>query len=146
MRIALRKIGNSVGVIIPKEFLDAWGVGKGDALEAGPQGIWPPRSRRVGHAALDELKRAISIEVLSRHSPAEIRKKSLANLDRWKAAAAWCSAYDEWREIMEHADDGRLYAVMIGMDAESNRLRQSVPYVGMLPRDVLENLREKAAG
>lgn len=146
MRIAVRKIGNSLGVIIPKGFLDAWGVVEGETLEAGPHGIWPRRRAPAGHAALDELKRAISIEVVSRHSPAEIRGKSLTNLRRWKAAGAWCSAYDEWRDILERADDGRLYAAMIGTDAASNRLRQSLPYVGMLPRDVVEKLREKASG
>ncbi len=32
---------------------------------------------------------------------------------------------------------------MISRDDRSNRLRQSMPYVGLLPKDVVEALREK---
>lgn len=33
MRVALRKLGNSSGVIIPKPLLDEMGIGVGDAIE-----------------------------------------------------------------------------------------------------------------
>jgi antitoxin component of MazEF toxin-antitoxin module len=145
MKLTVRRIGNSLGVIVPRKVLNGWGVREGDFLELTTGGIRPRRGRRSGHERLDELKRAISAEVVSRFRPGEIRRKSLDNLSRWKEAGVWCSAYDEWLEILEGGDDARLYAAMLGRTAEANRLRQSMPYVGLLPKDVLENLREKAA-
>lgn len=145
MKIAVRSIGNSLGLIVPRKVLNAWGIGEGDFLELTVTGIRPRRPRRPGHTALDELKRAISAEVISRFRPAEIRRRSLENLKRWKKAGVWCSAYDEWLEILRSGDDARLFAAMVGKTDQANRLRQSMPYVGMLSKDVLENLREKAA-
>ena len=104
------------------------------------------RDRKAhGHAELDELKRRISLEVLARHKPEDIRRWSLDNLKRWKKSGAWCGAYDEWREILERGTDEELYAAMAGVDERANRLRQSPPYVGMLPHDVLERLRDEVA-
>jgi antitoxin component of MazEF toxin-antitoxin module len=145
MKVTVRRIGNSLGVIVPRKVLNDWGVREGDFLELTTGGIRPRRGRRSSHEKLDELKRAISAEVVSRFRPEEIRRKSLDNLNRWQQAGAWCSAYDEWLEILEGGDDARLYAAMVGKTEEANRLRQSMPYVGLLPKDVLENLREKAA-
>ena len=85
------------------------------------------------------------MEVIARHSPAEIRQRSLANLERWKRAGVWCSAYDEWRDIARANDDGELFAAMLGQDDRANRIRQSMPFVGMLPANVLARLREEAA-
>jgi len=145
MKLAVRRIGNSLGVIVPRKALNDWGVREGDFLELTARGIGPRRRQRSGHAQLDDLKRAISAEVISRFRPEEIRSRSLANLKRWQEAGAWCSAYDEWLEIVSSDDDARLYAAMLGKTDEANRLRQSMPYVGMVSKDVLETLREKAA-
>jgi antitoxin component of MazEF toxin-antitoxin module len=146
MQISIRRVGNSLGVIIPIETLRAWGLGEGDSLELNREGIYPRRRRRRAvHAALDALKRAISLEVAARFAPGEIRERSLANLERWKHSGVWCSAYDEWQEILSSGDDGRLYTTMLAEDDRTNRLRQSMPFVGMLPQDVLERLREEAA-
>ncbi len=145
MKLTVRRIGNSLGLIVPRKVLDAWGVGEGDSLELTPGGIRPRRARRAGHAELDELKRALSAEVIARFRPDEIRRRSLENLERWQQGGVSCSAYDEWLEIIGSGDDARLYAAMVGRTDEANRLRQSMPYVGMLPKEVLEGLREKAA-
>jgi hypothetical protein len=53
-------------------------------------------------------------------------------------------AFDEWREIINSNDDGPLYAAMLGRDEESTRLRQSMPYVGLLPQTELRKLYEEA--
>ena len=45
----------------------------------------------------------------------------------------------------ERGSDEALYGAMVGADDRGNRLRQSPPYAGMLPRDVLERLREEIA-
>src|SRR6185503_2904979 len=105
----------------------------------------PPTSVERGHNALDELKRAIALAVVTRCTANQIRAQSLANLHRWKASGFWVSAYDEWRTLLETADDGELFATMLGRDERSNRLRQSPPYVGLLPRDEVRRLNEEAS-
>lgn len=145
MKLRVRRIGNSLGVIVPRSLLDAWGVHQGGTLEANDGGIWPPRRKAHGHRELDELKRRFALEVLARHGPEEIRRRSMENLARWKNSGAWCSAYDEWREILERGSNEVMYAAMVGVDDRSNRLRQSPPYVGMLPREILVRLREEIA-
>ncbi len=145
MRLAIRSIGNSLGVIIPKATLDQWGVGKGDVLELAGRCIRPLQGKLRSQDALDELKRRLAAAVTARCSAKEIRAHSLANLHRWKASGVWSTAYEEWRQILERGDDGELFATMLGRDERSNRLRQSPPYVGLLPRDEVRRLNEEAA-
>jgi antitoxin component of MazEF toxin-antitoxin module len=146
MRLTIRRIGNSLGVIVPRDALRRWGLGEGDALELAGDSIRRPRRSTNSHAALDRFKRDIALEVLRRFSLAEIRDRSLANLRRWEKAGSWSRAYDEWRAVLEHGGDAELIALMAGEDDRANRLRQSMPFVGMLPGEVAENLREEAAG
>lgn len=98
------------------------------------------------HEALDELKRMLAAEVAARFPPALIRSRSLGNLHRWKKNGTWGPVYKEWQNILESENDDKLIAVLLGRDDDSNRLRQSPPYVGMLPREVLKRLREKIMG
>jgi len=88
---------------------------------------------------------ASSLPPWPRGSPNAIRAHSLANLHRWREAGAWVSAYDEWADILRSGDDGALFAAMLGRDERANRLRQSPPYVGLLPRDEVAKLNEEAA-
>jgi antitoxin component of MazEF toxin-antitoxin module len=145
MRLKVRRIGNSLGVIVPRATLSEWGVGEGGSLELTARAIRAPRRARNRQRALDALKRALAVEVAARHGADEIRARAAANLRRWKRAGVWCSAYDEWQDIVSGGDDGRLYAAMLGHDERAHRLRQSMPFVGMLPAAVLERLREEAA-
>jgi hypothetical protein len=94
---------------------------------------------------LDELKRDLALAIVRRFTPREIRAQSLANLHRWKRQGAWVSAYDEWQDLIERGDDGELFAAMLGHDERANRLRQSPPYVGLLPREEVKRLNEEAA-
>lgn len=146
MKLPLRRIGNSLGVIVPKATLAAWNVGEGDALELTERGIRPSPRAGLSHQALDELKRAIALAVVRRCEPGEIRAQILANLHRWKRQGAWVSAYDEWRDIARRGDDGELFAAMLGRDEDAARLRQSMPFVGLLPQTEVRRLHEEAAG
>jgi antitoxin component of MazEF toxin-antitoxin module len=146
MKLVLRRIGNSLGIIVPKETLQHWGVGEGDYLELGERGIRPYLKSQSSHEVLDELKRTLASEVVSRFSPNLIRAKSLANLSRWRKNGVWGPTYAEWQEILMSASDGDLFAALLGRDENSNRLRQSPPYVGLLPRDVVKRLNEEATG
>jgi antitoxin component of MazEF toxin-antitoxin module len=145
MDLVLRRIGNSLGVIIPRQLLEAWGLGEGNVLHASAAGIAPPRARRNAQDVLDELKRAIAVEVVKRHPPQAIRKRSLDNLARWKKKGVWSKAYDEWHALLGSGDDGELLKVMLGFDERANRMRQSMPYTGMLPREVVRRLNEEAS-
>lgn len=141
MKLKLRRIGNSLGVIVPKEALQNWDLGEGDFLELGERGIRPVSK---SHAVLDELKRKLASEVASRFTPNLIRAHGLANLSRWRKSGVWGPVYAEWQEILEDVSDGDLFAAMLGRDENSNRLRQSPPYVGLLPREVVRKLNEEA--
>ena len=144
MKLTLRRIGNSLGVILPKRVLDTWKLGEGDSLELSERGIFPPAHAQLTHERLDQLKRTLALAVVRRFTPQEIRAQSLANLHRWKNQGAWVSAYDEWQNLIESGDDGALFAAMLGHDERANRLRQSPPYVGLLPRDEVRKLNEEA--
>jgi hypothetical protein len=84
---------------------------------------------------LDERKRQLAVAVVREFPPRQIRAQSLANLHRWKKQGTWIPAYDEWQQILESASDDALYAAMLGRDEESNRLRQSMPFVGLLTQE-----------
>jgi len=144
MKLAIRRIGNSLGVIVPKATLDAWGVGEGDALELTENGLRPARRPGSSHEALDELKRSISLAVVRQFTPREIRAQITANLHRWRRQGAWVSAYDEWEGIAARRDDGELFAAMLGRDDNAVRLRQSMPFVGLLPQAEVRRLHEEA--
>jgi hypothetical protein len=121
-------------------------LGEGEFLELGERDIHPVRNLGESHAALDELKRKLASEVASRFTPKLIRAHGLANLSRWKKSGVWGPVYAEWQQILEGVSDGDLFAAMLGRDENSNRLRQSPPYVGLLPREVVRKLNEEAAG
>ena len=145
MKTKLRKVGNSLGIIIPKSVLDSWELREGDHLRVSTDGIFPSARARA-HELLDEHKRRLAWAVASRFAPGQIRAHSLANLHRWRDAGTWVSAYDDWKEIMEAGDDGVLFAAMLGRDERATQLRQSAPYVGLLPRELVRRLNEEAAG
>lgn len=146
MKVRLRRIGNSLGVLLPKATLEAWGVGEGDELELTEGGLAPRARSGFAHRELDELRRSIALAVVERHAPREIRAQILANLHRWKQQGVWGRAYEEWRDIASDHDDGRLFAVMLGRDEVAVRMRQSAPFVGLLPKEEVRRLNEKAAG
>lgn len=145
MKVRVRRVGNSLGVLLPKALLDAWGIGEGDELELTERGIRPPARCGFSHRELDNLRLSVSMAVVRRHTAREIRAKILANLHRWKLQDSWVSAYDEWNHIARSEDDGALFAAMLGRDENSVRLRQSMPYVGLLPQQEVKKLYEEAA-
>jgi antitoxin component of MazEF toxin-antitoxin module len=145
VKLGIRKIGNSLGVILPRPLLESWGVGEGDPVEATDKGLRPPRKGDLTPSRLDELKRSIGLAVVRDFTPAQIRAQILANLYRWRKQGAWVSAYDEWREIARRGDDGELFAAMLGRDDTATRLRESMPFVGLLPQSEVRRLHEEAS-
>jgi len=146
MKLTVRRIGNSLGVIVPRTTLESWGIGEGGTLDLTERDIRPPVTRAgFSHEVLDELKRSIALAVVRGFTPREIRAQILANLHRWKSQGVWGPVYDEWEELARREDDGALFAAMLGRDERSNRLRQSAPYVGLLPREEVRKLNDEAA-
>ncbi len=146
MKIAVRRIGNSLGVLLPKATLEAWGVGEGDVLHLTEDGLRPAARGGFMHHELDELRRTMALAVIRQFTPRQIRAQILANLHRWRRQGAWGAAYEEWRDIAAGQDDGQLFAVLLGRDENAVRLRQSAPFVGLLPKEQVRKLNEEAAG
>lgn len=146
MKLIVRRIGNSLGVILPKATLDAWGVREGGQLDLTDSGIRPLARGGFSTEQLDEHKRRLAAAVAARFTAKHIRAQSLGNLHRWKANGVWNSAYAEWTRLLESVDDGELFAVLLGRDERCNQLRQSPPYVGMLSREEVRKLNEETAG
>lgn len=98
------------------------------------------------HRKLDNLKHRLATEVWGRFSPEEIRRHSIENLTRWKSQGVWSLAYEEWMNIVVYCDDPVLEEALIGISENSNRLRQSAPYVGMLEKELVRAINESEFG
>jgi hypothetical protein len=93
------------------------------------------RHARNQHDRLNEVKDALAKEILARHDVATIRARGLSNLERWQAKGTWCSAYEEWRQILVAGSDEEVIVAMTDKDQHFVRLRQSPPYPGMLDEE-----------
>ena len=132
-----------MGVLLPKTLLETWGVHEGDHLELSERGLRPPPRLGSSQELLDERKRLLAVAVVREFSPRQIRAQSLANLHRWKSQGTWIPAYDEWQQILERDSDGALFVAMLGRDEDSNRLRQSMPFVGLLSQEQVKSIYEE---
>lgn len=86
----------------------------------------------------DQRKLRMATLIVERFPLDMIRSRSLENLDRWIKNGVWVSAFDEWRHLLTHGNDAQVIAVMTGLDQNSNRLRQSAPYAGLLTQSEVE--------
>ena len=73
----IRRVGNSLGVILPKTSLDSWGVAEGDHLELTERGVRPVARGGFSTEQLDEHKRRLAAAVASRFPANLIRAHSL---------------------------------------------------------------------
>jgi len=92
------------------------------------------------HVKLDRLKLRLSMAVLDQVEISTVRSVSLANLERWKGQGTWGGTYDEWAILMTSGTDAEIITAMTSPDENSNRLRQSPPYVGILDQDTVRRL------
>src|SRR5438477_11475606 len=99
MKVAVRRIGNSLGVLLPKATLDAWGVGEGDALHLTEHGLRPAGRGGFMQHELDELRRTMAFEVVRRFTPRELRAQFLATLPRWRRQSGWAAGSKDWQAI-----------------------------------------------
>lgn len=90
------------------------------------------KGRRNAQSQLDLFKLELARATLKAVDMATLRRRSLANLERWRESGSWCSAFAEWQQLMASGSDAEVVAAMTGSDETANRLRQSAPYVGLL--------------
>ena len=76
--------------------------------------------------------------IVKKFTMSDIRRRSLENMERWQKNGIWVSAFEEWRELLTYGSDPQLLAMMTGQDQNSNRLRQSAPYAGLLTQAEVE--------
>jgi hypothetical protein len=107
--------------------------------------VRPHRKGGLAPQALNDLKWSIALAVVRDFTPAQIRAQILANLHRWRKQGTWVSAYDAWRNIARRGGDGELFAAMLGHDDTATRLRESMPFVGLLPQSEVRRLHEEAS-
>lgn len=92
---------------------------------------------------LDTIKHRISCEVLATFPISEIKKRSMGNIERWRINGFESKAYDEWVEIIKDQDNQKMISAMIGLNQRSNQLRQSIPYVGMIDKEIVRKINEE---
>lgn len=86
----------------------------------------------------DRRKLAMARLIVKKFTMSDIRRRSLENMERWQKNGIWVSAFEEWRELLTYGSDPQLLAMMTGQDQNSNRLRQSAPYAGLLTQAEVE--------
>lgn len=96
--------------------------------------------RRNDHLLLDDMKLWMSQAVLEMSDLPTIRAKSLSNLLRWRTKGTWGQVYDQWWQIMTRASDKEIIEIMVGAGDESNRLRQSIPYTGLMDEETRQRI------
>ena len=99
--------------------------------------------QKNSQTALDTLKHKLSCAVMASFPLQTIKAHAKANIERWRANGVSSLAYDEWSAIIDSPDDSQMINAMVGLSEKSNQLRQSIPYVGMLPKEVVRQLNEE---
>ncbi len=144
MKIKIRRVGNSLGILLPKEALLGWGLGEGDSLELGLSGIQPaPRMPRRRHE-FDELSRSVGLAVIRQFTAREIRAQIRVSLRERRQQHDWNANCTDWEQLARGKDDGALFAAMLGRDERAANQRQYLPYADLLSATQLRALRQGA--
>jgi antitoxin component of MazEF toxin-antitoxin module len=146
MKLKIRRVGNSLGVLLPKDVLVGWGLGEGDSLELGLDGLRPPANVPRRRQELDETARAIGLAVIRQFTVREIRAQMRAALAERRRQRDWDETCDQWQSLARGKGDGELFAAMLGRDGPGIGLRRWMPYADLLPAAQLRALREGGAG
>jgi hypothetical protein len=85
---------------------------------------------------VDERARALDAAVAEkiRADPGLIAV-ALSNIDRWERLRGREAAYVEWREILLGSSPDEVVDLLLRADEETDRLRQSSPFTGILSQD-----------
>jgi antitoxin component of MazEF toxin-antitoxin module len=146
MKLKIRRVGNSLGVLLPKDVLLGWGLGEGDSLELSLNGIRPETKASRRKQETDEAGRAIGLAVIRQFTVREIRAQVRAALSERRRQGDWDEVGDYWQLLARGKEDGALFAAMLGRDEHTIGMRRWLPYVELLPAAQLRALREGTAG
>lgn len=89
------------------------------------------------HAGRDDekmrLHRAIAQHLL--RDPKRVLAIARANLRRWREQDADTPYYEEWDDLLRTLSVQELADLIVADSEEARRLRQSTPFVGVVPRE-----------
>jgi hypothetical protein len=95
------------------------------------------RAPRNAHARRDDeklrLHRAIAQQLL--REPERVLGIAEANLRRWRERDEDTPYYEEWEDLLRTLGVQELAALIVSDSEEARRLRQSTPFVGVVPRE-----------
>jgi hypothetical protein len=97
-----------------------------------------PRARARRHDWIDERSRALHEAVAERlRDDPQLVSRALVRLDDWErwAEPQALPAIREWRQLLSAASLSELLALLVEDSEKANRLRQSSPFVDVLPQD-----------
>lgn len=96
----------------------------------------PDRALEHGHRRRDDerlrLHRLIAQRLL--RNPAETVAIARANLRRWRESMGPQPYYEEWENLLDTHTPQELASLISADDEQGRRLRQSTPFVGVVPR------------
>lgn len=96
-----------------------------------------------GHRCIDEGNLAYhrAVAAYLRVHP-DVIHRALANIDRWERRRGPYPYYDVWRRLLSERSAEEIVTAITADDEHGRALRQSTPFVGILPeRDRLRLLR-----
>ena len=146
MKIKIRRVGNSLGILLPKEVLLGWGLSEGDSLELGLNGIRPTQRTPRRKHELGELSRSMGLAVIRQFTAREIRAQMRISLRERRQQYNWDANCAEWEILARSKDDGALFAAMLGRDERAINQRQYMPYIDLLSAAQQRAFREGAGG
>lgn len=95
------------------------------------------RGHRSAHARRDDeklrLHYAVARELL--RDPERVLAIAKDNLRRWLSRDADAPCYEEWNEILRASSVEEVVALITADTEDARRLRQSTPFVGVVPRE-----------
>ena len=96
----------------------------------------------AGAVDLDALKRALATAIVDSFPMDTIRQYSLANIERWNSQGVQSTIYEEWKMILLAETNEELRATITVESDRSVRLRQSPPFIGLLPLTQSKAIKE----
>jgi hypothetical protein len=89
------------------------------------------RSLEFGKAICIKLKQAPDLIQIARN-----------NIQRWEKEGNMSPALKEWKTLL-YGSRQRIYEIMTGTDSESQRIRSSNPFAGVLTEEERQKIHEK---
>lgn len=137
MKVKVRHVGNSLGILIPSNICKEMEIDVGRNLFICDQGV----SFKNTHKRLDDFRRNIFIEILSMFDLFDIRTYGINKLEQWRDQGVWSTLHQQWMDVLNCGSDDQLRKTMLSNSDKSIELRQVSPFPGMLPKEIVEKLR-----